>query len=151
MWMQIRIRLHGLASRASQLFLFLRTVAKSSVSSVSSRNLQSSGACKCISDSVSCIPPELRLAFKMLLTAVLKQKTGGITEMPLIYCPECGHEISNAAVACPNCGRPINAAPVVDRKVVVAPPARREAIPTWAIATVGVLGILLLFLLIAFW
>src|SRR5436190_3133271 len=72
--------------------------------------------------------------------------------MSLVYYPECGHEISNAAVACPNCGRPINGTPVVDRKVVVAEhPRRRSGVPTWAIATVGVLGILLLFLLIAFW
>lgn len=82
---------------------------------------------------------------------MLKRETGGIAEMSLVYCPECGHEISNAAVACPNCGRPIHATPVFDRKVVVAQPPRRDGIPTWAIATVGVLGILLLFLLIAFW
>ena len=64
--------------------------------------------------------------------------------MSLMHCPECGHEISNTAVACPNCGRPINVEPVVERKVVVAhhPP---RGVPTWAIATVGIMGILLLF------
>jgi len=72
--------------------------------------------------------------------------------MSLIYCPECGHEISNSAVACPSCGRPINAQPVVERKVVVDRlPHRAKGVPTWAIATVGILGVLLLFLLIAFW
>ena len=71
-------------------------------------------------------------------------------EMSLIYCPECGHEISNNAVACPNCGRPINAVPAVERKAVVAPP-RRTGTPTWAIGVIGVLGILLVFLLIAYW
>ena len=76
--------------------------------------------------------------------------------MSLIYCPECGHEISNTAVACPNCGRPVNGMPVteripvVERKVVVARP-RREGVPTWAIGVMGVLGVLLVFLLIAFW
>jgi hypothetical protein len=70
--------------------------------------------------------------------------------MSLMYCPECGHEISNAAVACPNCGRPINAAPVVERKVVTTHP-RRDGIPIWAIGVMGVLGVLLIFLLIAFW
>ena len=70
--------------------------------------------------------------------------------MSLIYCPECGHEISNSAVACPNCGRPINATPIVERKIVTASP-RREGTPTWAIGVVAVLGVLLVFLLIAFW
>ena len=72
--------------------------------------------------------------------------------MPLIYCPECGHEISNAAVACPNCGRPINANPVVERKVVVAHDRpRQDGIPTWAIATIAILGVLVLFVLFAMW
>ena len=64
--------------------------------------------------------------------------------MSLMHCPECGHEISNSAVACPNCGRPINAEPVLERKVVVAH-HRPKGVPTWAIATVGIMGILLLF------
>src|SRR6185503_6025065 len=68
--------------------------------------------------------------------------------MALIYCPECGHEISNSAVACPNCGRPINAEPVVERKVVVTNHKRPRGVPTWAIATVGIMGVLLLFLLL---
>ena len=71
--------------------------------------------------------------------------------MSLIYCPECGHEISNSAVACPNCGRPINAEPVVERKVVVARTPRTSGIPTWAIATVGIMGVMLLFLLFMMW
>ena len=42
--------------------------------------------------------------------------------MSLIYCPECGSEISNNAIACPSCGRPISAPePVVEKKFVVAP------------------------------
>lgn len=66
--------------------------------------------------------------------------------MSLIYCPECGHEISNSAVACPNCGRPINARPVVERKVVVAPTPVRETdgFPTWAFIPIGLLGLILL-------
>src|SRR3954464_1013124 len=66
--------------------------------------------------------------------------------MSLMHCPECGHEISNSAVACPNCGRPINVEPVVERKVVVAR-HRPNGVPTWAIATVGIMGVLLLFLI----
>ena len=66
-----------------------------------------------------------------------------------MHCPECGHEISNSAVACPNCGRPIHAEPVVERKVVVA--RRPKGVPTWAIATVGIMGVLLFFLLFVLW
>jgi hypothetical protein len=69
--------------------------------------------------------------------------------MALMHCPECGHEISNSAVACPNCGRPIHAEPVVERKVVVA--RRPKGVPTWAIATVGIMGVLLFFLLFVLW
>jgi len=70
--------------------------------------------------------------------------------MSLMHCPECGHEISNTAVACPNCGRPVNVTPVVERKVVVAH-RRPSGVPTWAIATVGILGVLLLFMLFVLW
>src|SRR4029078_8689292 len=77
-----------------------------------------------------------------------EEKNGGKRQMALIYCPECGHEISNSAVACPNCGRPINAEPVVERKVVVTNHKRPRGVPTWAIATVGIMGVLLLFLLL---
>lgn len=27
--------------------------------------------------------------------------------MPLIQCPDCGREVSDAAPTCPNCGRPL--------------------------------------------
>lgn len=70
--------------------------------------------------------------------------------MSLVYCPECGHEISQNAVACPNCGLPINA-PVIDEKPVVASSTvvrnRKEGIPPWAIALMGALGVLLLVVL----
>ena len=66
--------------------------------------------------------------------------------MSLIYCPECGHEISANAVACPNCGRPIS--PVVEKKVVVAPPVPRESgIPTWVFIPIAIVGLVLLFVL----
>lgn len=68
--------------------------------------------------------------------------------MSLIYCPECGHEISNSAVACPNCGRPINATPVVERKVVTGVVRRRDGFPTWGYFVIGTLGLLLLFILL---
>jgi Uncharacterized protein conserved in bacteria len=62
--------------------------------------------------------------------------------MSLIYCPECGHEISNSAVACPNCGRPINARPVRDENVVVTHPAREgSGFPPWAFVPLGLLGV----------
>lgn len=31
--------------------------------------------------------------------------------MPLIKCPECGHDVSDMAGACPNCGRPMKPKP----------------------------------------
>jgi hypothetical protein len=68
--------------------------------------------------------------------------------MSLIYCPECGHEISNAAIACPNCGRPTNAAPPVDAVVVTPSPRKREGFPPWAIIPIGLAGLAFVFFLI---
>lgn len=69
--------------------------------------------------------------------------------MSLIYCPECGHEISQAAVACPSCGRPINAAvPTTEKRVIVANPPREDGgFPPWAFIPIGILGVALLSLL----
>lgn len=63
--------------------------------------------------------------------------------MSLIYCPECGHEISAAAVACPNCGRPLSARPVVAATPVVAPVRRSEGVPSWIFIPLGIIGVLL--------
>lgn len=68
--------------------------------------------------------------------------------MSLIYCPECGHEISTAAVACPSCGRPVNVVPKEVPRVVVERQSRTDAIPPWVIAPVVLLGVLVLFALI---
>lgn len=65
--------------------------------------------------------------------------------MALIYCPECGHEISDSAIACPNCGRPISPPPIVERKVVTtAPPREESGFPKWALIPLVLLGGLLL-------
>lgn len=70
--------------------------------------------------------------------------------MALVYCPECGHEISNAAVACPNCGRPISAKPIIEHRVV-EPPPREESVPKWAvIPIVAIGGAILIALLVLF-
>jgi hypothetical protein len=62
--------------------------------------------------------------------------------MALIYCPECGHEISNAAVACPNCGRPLAAQPVSEERIVVTHPRRDgSGFPPWAFIPLGLLGV----------
>jgi hypothetical protein len=65
--------------------------------------------------------------------------------MALIYCPECGHEISDSAVACPNCGRPINTPHIVERKVVTAaPPPEESGFPKWALIPLVLLAGLVL-------
>lgn len=62
--------------------------------------------------------------------------------MALIYCPECGHEISNAAVACPNCGRPLAAQPISEERVIVTHPHRDgSGFPPWAFIPLGLLGV----------
>lgn len=67
--------------------------------------------------------------------------------MSLSNCPECGHDVSTAAVACPNCGRPleINTVPP-PRPVIVNELPREQGIPPWAFAAMGIaaLGILIL-------
>lgn len=64
--------------------------------------------------------------------------------MSLIYCPECGHEISTAAVACPNCGRPLSAPKVVERIPVVTSVPRNDGIPNWIFIPLGLIGAILL-------
>ena len=71
--------------------------------------------------------------------------------MSLIYCPECGHEISTAAVACPNCGRPLSARPLVETTPVVASVPRREGgVPKWIFIPLGVIGAVLLMMFFLF-
>ena len=65
--------------------------------------------------------------------------------MSLIVCPECGSEVSDAAVACPACGRPLRTIPVVKEVV----PARESdgVDPKMVIIPIAVLaGIVILFL-----
>ena len=64
--------------------------------------------------------------------------------MSLIYCPECGHEVSAAAVACPNCGRPLSARPVVEATPVVAHVRRDNGVPNWIFIPLGIIGAILL-------
>lgn len=71
--------------------------------------------------------------------------------MSLVFCPECGHEVSAAAIACPNCGLPLSAVEVPVAVVEKTPPPRRvvrEKLPPWAIGVMGLLGVGLLFTLI---
>jgi hypothetical protein len=70
--------------------------------------------------------------------------------MSLMNCPECGHEVSNEAVACPNCGRPLSApTPVIQRRVVVAEKPVDEGFPKWVIAPIVILALVVIVLLIA--
>lgn len=67
--------------------------------------------------------------------------------MALFYCPECGHENSDIAVACASCGRPIHTPTrVVERRVVVTEP-REGGVPPWAFVAMGVVGALVIGLL----
>ena len=68
--------------------------------------------------------------------------------MALIYCPECGHEISSAAVACPQCGRPTNITPPAPSRVIVNEPVERDGVPAWAIAALALAGVFVVFGLI---
>ncbi|MEJ7623150.1 MAG: zinc-ribbon domain-containing protein [Pyrinomonadaceae bacterium] len=75
--------------------------------------------------------------------------------MSLVFCPECGHEVSLNAAACPNCAHPLVPAvlPIepavvpVERNVVVTPPRRESEFPTWALIPIGLLAIILIFVL----
>lgn len=72
--------------------------------------------------------------------------------MSLIYCPECGHEVSPIATACPNCGHPFKPTPSVHatpvpRVVVTDIPPEKEGFPTWAFVPIGVLAVVALFAL----
>lgn len=71
--------------------------------------------------------------------------------MSLIICPDCGSEVSTAAVACPKCGRPMSPPVLEERTVIreVAPVAvERDSFPKWIFIPLGLLGVILIFLLI---
>ena len=71
--------------------------------------------------------------------------------MAMIYCPECGHEISTAAVACPNCGRPLSASrPLHEAPPVIAHVERKDGVPNWIFIPLGLIGAILLITLFVF-
>lgn len=68
--------------------------------------------------------------------------------MSLMNCPECGHEVSNEAVACPGCGRPVVApTPTFQRNVVIADTERNE-FPKWLFIPIIIVGALVVFFMI---
>lgn len=71
--------------------------------------------------------------------------------MSLIVCPDCGHEVSTAAIACANCGRPLHD-PTIERNVVITevPTPVRDEFPKWIFIPLGVLGLLVLLFLFVF-
>lgn len=69
--------------------------------------------------------------------------------MSLINCPECGHDVSNSAVACPNCGRPLQNRTVPPARPVVVDRRDNEGgIPPWAFVAMGIAAVLILFFVI---
>jgi hypothetical protein len=70
--------------------------------------------------------------------------------MSLIYCPECGHEVSVNAIACPGCGRPIAPqAAAVEERTVIVPPEER-GLPPWAYALIGLSAVSLILAFVVF-
>ncbi len=68
--------------------------------------------------------------------------------MALVTCPECGHEISQAAIACPNCGRPINGlAPIRSAVPTTTNSEEGTGFPAWAAIPVAMAFIAVIFLL----
>lgn len=72
--------------------------------------------------------------------------------MSLTICPDCGNEVSTAAVACPKCGRPMSPIVGEERTVIreaVPVAVERDSFPTWIFIPLGILGVVLIFLLFA--
>jgi hypothetical protein len=69
--------------------------------------------------------------------------------MPIVNCPECGHDVSDAAVACPNCGKPLGIRPVTPARPVVVNERDEGGIPPWAFVAMGVVAVLVLFFIFA--
>jgi len=59
--------------------------------------------------------------------------------MPVITCPDCGHDVSTLATACPHCGRPspAGATPIAEGAV---PPVREETLWTGTPSRVLLVG-----------
>lgn len=69
--------------------------------------------------------------------------------MALMNCPECGHEVSDEAVACPNCGRPLQiTTPVVPPRPVIIEDTSDD-FPKWIFIPIVLIGALLVFAVFA--
>ncbi len=68
--------------------------------------------------------------------------------MPIVNCPECGHDVSDSAVACPNCGKPLGT-PVMRPAKPVVVDREESGIPPWAFVAMGVVAVLVLFFIFA--
>ncbi|HSI88669.1 MAG TPA: zinc ribbon domain-containing protein [Pyrinomonadaceae bacterium] len=69
--------------------------------------------------------------------------------MPIVNCPECGHDVSDSAVACPSCGKPLGIRPVTPARPVVVNERDEGGIPPWAFVAMGVVAVLVLFFIFA--
>lgn len=72
--------------------------------------------------------------------------------MPVITCPDCGHDVSTMAMACPNCGRPsapvAYAAPVAAAAPAMAEETLWRGSPSWRVLLGKVILIILTAILI---
>jgi uncharacterized membrane protein YdbT with pleckstrin-like domain len=48
--------------------------------------------------------------------------------MPVVTCPDCGHEVSTMAAACPNCGRPSSPTTYAAPAAAAVPPIAEETL-----------------------
>ncbi|MDQ6801675.1 MAG: PH domain-containing protein [Acidobacteriota bacterium] len=62
--------------------------------------------------------------------------------MPLVKCPDCGHDVSTAATACPQCGRPMAAVAAPVPQAAAASPEQKlwHGTPSWLLLFGRIVG-----------
>ena len=65
--------------------------------------------------------------------------------MPLIQCPECQREVSDAAANCPGCGHPIQAGAMVETHTTIELTSKKYKLGKLIGGVVTVLGLAIMF------